>query len=172
MLTLTLFRHAKSSWDYPNLEDIDRPLTPRGEAAAPLMAANLAKHSIAPDLILCSPSQRTRQTIVLALPAFATRPEVDYADALYHAGVETLHAILRHVPAAARSVMIVGHNPGLQSFAMHLIGSGEPKALHAIAGKFPTSGAAVITFDAKDWSKIKRASGHLDMFVTPRMLEG
>ena len=75
MLTLTLFRHAKSSWATPGLPDFDRPLAPRGEEAAPLMAAFLAESGLAPDLVLCSSARRTRETLDLALPAFKTRAE-------------------------------------------------------------------------------------------------
>ncbi len=170
MLTLTLFRHAKSSWDFPSLDDFNRPLNERGEKAAPRMAAFLAEKNLVPDLVLCSSSQRTRQTLDLALPAWKPKPKIDYSEALYHATAPTMLAILRDAPAKAKRVMIIGHNPGMESFATQLIGSGDKTDRLAIATKFPTAGAAVITFDVKSWADIKPASGKLEFFATPKQL--
>ena len=170
MLTLTLFRHAKSSWDFPNLDDFDRPLNERGEKAAPRMAAFLAENDLVPDLVLCSSSQRTRQTLHLALPSWKPKPKIDYSEALYHATAPTMLAILRDTPAKAKHVMIIGHNPGMESFATQLIGSGDKKDRMAIATKFPTAAAAVIAFDAKSWADIETGRGALQLFMTPRQL--
>ncbi len=170
MLTLILFRHAKSSWDDPTLEDFDRPLTARGKKAAPKMAAHLAKQGFVPDLILCSASLRTRQTLDLALPAFAPKPKVDYAAALYEASLPTLLAIVRDAPEDARKLMVIGHNPGLQSFALYLVGRGEPAMRRALAGKLPTAGIAAITFKAESWSGLQPGTGRLALFATPKRL--
>jgi phosphohistidine phosphatase len=170
MITLILFRHAKSSWDDPAVEDFDRPLAARGRNAAPKMAAHLAEQGLLPDLILCSASLRTRQTLALALPAFAPVPQVDYAEALYDASVATLLAIVRDAPANARKLMVIGHNPGLQSFANYLIGQGEPAVRRALAGKFPTAGIAAITFEAESWSGLQPGAGRLELFATPKRL--
>ena len=170
MLTLTLFRHAKSSWSFPTLDDFDRPLNARGEKAAALMAAFLAKCKLVPDLVLCSSAQRTRQTLDLALPAWEPSPEVDYSDALYHATAPTLLAILRDAPAEAKNVMIVGHNPGLEAFATQLIGSGDKRDRLILASKFPTAAVAVVAFDAEKWADIRPGEGHLSLFATPKQL--
>ncbi|MGF1621285.1 MAG: histidine phosphatase family protein [Rhodomicrobiaceae bacterium] len=168
---LILFRHAKSSWDFPELEDFDRPLSNRGQKAAPRMAAWLAETGLIPDHIICSASRRTRQTLDLALPFWKPTPTIDYAEALYHASPETLLTIAHDAPHAARDVMIVGHNPGLEAFATRMIGSGDKKTRLALASKFPTAAVAVITFETDSWAKIALASGHLAHFITPKQLK-
>jgi phosphohistidine phosphatase len=170
MLTLTLFRHAKSSWNHPALDDFDRPLAPRGEKAAPQMAAYLAERGLVPDLVLCSAARRARQTLALALPAWKAQPEIDDAKALYLASVPTMLGIIRATPADVRHLMIIGHNPGIEMFARLAIGSGEAKARRALAAKFPTAAVAVITWDRESWADMQPGGGHLKLFMTPRLI--
>ncbi|NIP89767.1 MAG: histidine phosphatase family protein, partial [Gammaproteobacteria bacterium] len=83
MKTLLLLRHAKSSWDDPSLEDFDRPLAPRGEKAAPVMAAYLASKGLRPDLVLCSPAARARQTWALVAQSLGDGIAVKELQSLY-----------------------------------------------------------------------------------------
>jgi phosphohistidine phosphatase len=170
MLTLTLFRHAKSSWAVTGLDDFDRPLSPRGVTSAPLMAGFLADRELAPDLVLCSTALRARQTLELALPAWRPAPDIDYDAALYHASTATLLTAARKAPDAARHVMIVGHNPGLHAFAGRLIGAGEARERRALTRKFPTAGVACIGFSGEGWAGIEPGTGELIAFATPRRL--
>lgn len=169
MLTLSLFRHAKSSWDNPALEDFDRPLSPRGLKSAPLMAAFMREHSVYPDLVLCSPARRTRDTLALVSNAIRA-PRTLYPAELYLSAPETILGYIRGVEQQVHYLMLVGHNPGLQSLAVNLIGSGDKEAFRALAAKFPTAGLAIITFDADAWRNIRSASGHLALFMTPKRL--
>ena len=84
MLTLSLLRHAKSSWKDPTLADHERPLNTRGQAEAPVMGKAMAEHGLDPDLVLCSTARRTRDTLALVLPELRTEPKVVYEDGLYH----------------------------------------------------------------------------------------
>jgi len=170
MLTLLLLRHAKSSWDDASLDDFDRPLAARGQAAAPRMGAYMAQQGLAPELILCSPAVRTRQTLELVLPHLAGGPTVVYEDSLYLAASSVLLARLRKIEGNVRQVMIVGHDPGMHGLALELAGAGDPEALQALAGKFPTGGLAVIAFRARHWAKVAPGKGRLDLFMTPKML--
>jgi phosphohistidine phosphatase len=170
MLTLSLLRHAKSNWDNPGAKDFDRPLAKRGEEAAPRMGAFMAKNGIAPELILCSPAVRTRQTLDLVLPQLAGTATVAYEEAFYLAAPSVLLARLRKVGAKVHHLMIVGHDPGMQGLATELSGSGDAEALEALARKFPTAGLAVIRFKAREWAKIEPGKGHLEIFITPKML--
>jgi phosphohistidine phosphatase len=171
MLTLTLFRHAKSSWTDASLDDFDRPLARRGEAAAPLMGAFLAERGLIPDLILCSGSRRTRQTLGLAFGVLKAQPETRFLDALYHATVPALLAIIHGAPSTAHHLMLIGHNPGLQALALDLIGGGDPTGRRGIAYKFPSAAIAVMTFDAPNWAAIRSAGAYLTIFMTPKQLE-
>lgn len=170
MRSLTILRHAKSSWADPSLADFDRPLATRGEKAAPLMGAFLAEHGLVPDLILCSSSQRTRQTLDLALTALSTRPETIFEDNLYHATVPALLRAIQGAPDAVQHLMVIGHNPGLQSLLLELTGSGSAEGRKGIAHKFPTCAIAVLTFEVVHWSDVQAGSGNLNIFITPRQL--
>jgi phosphohistidine phosphatase len=170
MLTLSLLRHAKSSWDDPGIEDFDRPLSERGREAAPRMGRFMAKHGIVPELILCSSSVRTRQTLDLVLPHLSPRPKVAYEDAIYLAAASVLLQHVRKDAGKARHVMVVAHDPGMHQLATELAGSGDPALIEALAGKFPTAGLAVIDFEAQAWAKVRRGAGRLRLFMTPKRL--
>ena len=170
MLTLSLFRHAKSSWDDAGVKDFDRALAPRGEEAAPRMGAFMAEHDIQPQLILCSPAVRTRQTLDLVLPHLGGDPTVVYEDGFYLASASQLLARVRKVEAKVRHIMIVGHDPGMHGLAVELAGSGAPKLMQALAAKFPTAGLAVLDFDVPAWPKVGPGIGQLRLFMTPKRL--
>jgi phosphohistidine phosphatase len=174
MLTVLLLRHAKSSWDTMSLPDYDRPLAKRGLKAAPLIGAEIARLGLRPDLILCSGAARTRETLALALPALGSpAPEVVHDDAIYMATPANLLTLLRKLPAGAsapKTVMIVGHNPGLEELAELLVGGGNDDARDLMAEKFPTGALAVFTFDAPSWTDIGLGQGKLAHFVTPARL--
>ena len=171
MLTLTLFRHAKSSWATPGLPDFDRPLAPRGEGVVPRMAAFLAENGLAPDFVLCSSARRTRETLDLALPAFKTSPKIDYDETLYHAPAPVMIGLIRQTPEEIRNLMILGHNPGLQALAIDLVGAGDTELRRAVTRKFPTAAIAAIGFDVPDWASIKPRGGTLTLFATPKLLK-
>ena len=173
MRTVLLLRHAKSSWDTMSLPDYDRPLAKRGQKAAPLMGAAIARLDLKPDLILCSGAARTRETLALALPALGTpEPEVIYDDAIYMATPTTIMALLRKPPGGEshKRVMIVGHNPGLEELSELLVGGGNAQAQEVMAEKFPTGALAVFTFDAPRWADIAHGDGKLTHFITPARL--
>ena len=170
MLTLSLLRHAKSSWDDPSIEDFDRPLNERGAEAAPRMGRFLARNAVLPELVLCSTSLRTRQTLDLVLPHLQPAPSVAYEDAIYLALASVLLQRLRKVAGKVAHVMIVAHDPGLHQLATELAGSGDPALLEALARKFPTGGLAVIDFEAQAWSKVRAGAGRLRIFVAPKQL--
>jgi phosphohistidine phosphatase len=174
MPTLLLLRHAKSSWADDGARDFDRALAPRGERAAPLMGAFMAQHELTPDLVLCSPAVRARETLDLVLGELTKKPVVQYADELYLASPREMVALLHALPIAAETgaperVMVVGHNPGFQTLARLLCQGGDEDGLAALAGKFPTAALAVIDFEGA-WGKIATGSGLLRLFATPRAL--
>lgn len=137
MALLYLLRHAKSSWDDPALADHDRPLAPRGRRNGAALAEHVTREGIAPDLVLCSTALRARETLALLLPALGGEAEIQLEDELYGATADELLARLRAVPAAVTSVLIVGHNPGLESLVARLAGGEAPDRL-------PTSGLVAI----------------------------
>ena len=171
MLTLSLLRHAKSSWSDARVKDFDRPLNERGLKAAPRMGSFMAARRLTPDLVLCSSAERARQTLKLVRPAFRTAPEVVCEEALYLAAPRALLKRIQQVGDEVRHLMLVGHNPGLQELALELAGAGPAAALDALTEKLPTAGLVVLTFDAGSWQEVKRGSGRLEAFMSPRRLE-
>lgn len=172
MLTLSLLRHGKSSWDDPDLDDFDRPLAKRGAKAAAAMGRYLARENLKPDLVLCSSAVRARATLALVLPELGLpAPEVVYDDALYLATPAVLLGRLRKLDGAVKHVLLVGHNPGLHALALELTGDGNRRNISALATKFPTAGLAVIGIPGGRWDALRPASGRLERFVTPREAE-
>jgi phosphohistidine phosphatase len=172
MLTLALLRHAKSSWSDPVALDRDRGLAARGIADAPLMGKAMAERGIDPDLVLCSSARRTRDTLALVLTELRVEPKVVYEDALYHATPEQMLEILHAIQPGANRVMLVGHNPEIQSFALDLVGSGAKNYQDRLRSKYPTAALAVINFDAGLWKSIAVNSGKLSLFLTPKDVRG
>lgn len=170
MLTLTLFRHAKSSWDHANLTDFDRPLNERGEHDALIMGRYLAEHKLIPDLVMCSAARRTRQTLDLASADWPVKPLTEYSEALYLATTDTMLGLLRNLEGHPAHVMIIGHNPGMHSFAMNMAGTGEADARYALSSKYPTAAIASITFDAENWPDVRSGKGTLRLFITPKQV--
>lgn len=172
MLTLSLLRHAKSSWISPSLPDQDRPLNARGLADAPLMGRAMAKHGIDPSLVLCSSARRSRDTLALVLPELKVEPRVIYEDALYHASASEMLRTLRGVGTDTKSVMLVGHNPEIHALALDLIGPGAQSLKMRLLEKLPTTGFVVIAFPFESWQQVTVNSGELKLFLTPKILAG
>ena len=142
MAILYVLRHAKSSWDDPALADHDRPLAPRGRRNAAALAEHVAQERIVPALILCSTALRARETLAALLPALDGESEIRLEDDLYGASAEGLLARLRTVPEAATSVLLVGHNPGLEDLVGRLAGDEAPERLPTAALATIESGEA------------------------------
>jgi phosphohistidine phosphatase len=170
MLTLSLLRHAKSSWKNPSLPDRERPLASRGIADAPMMGRTMTERGIDPELVLCSSARRTVDTLALVLPELKVEPKVEYEDALYHASPAEMLEMLRAIQPGASRVMIVGHNPEIQRLALDLIGSGSKHMRDRLQEKYPTAGLVVINFTAGLWSSVDVNSGSLNLFLAPRDL--
>jgi phosphohistidine phosphatase len=171
MLTLSLLRHAKSSWKNPTLPDHDRPLNSRGKTEAPLMGKAIAKHGLDPDLVLCSTARRASDTLDLVLPELKAEPKVVYEDGLYHGTPAEMLAILQSVPPNVHQILLVGHNPELQTFALDLIGPGPKHLKDRIEAKFPTAALVVMRFAASAWKDIGMNSGKIELFLTPGDVE-
>ncbi|MEU6339467.1 histidine phosphatase family protein [Streptomyces sp. NPDC046977] len=163
---LVLLRHAKSAWP-PDVPDHDRPLGARGRRDAPAAGRWLRENKHIPDLVVCSTAVRTRETWELAAGALGARaePQVAYDERLYAATARALLDVLRETPDSVRTVLLVGHNPGVQDLALRLAGGGASEALLRAADKFPTSALAVLTA-AVPWPALDQA--HLDDFAIPR----
>ena len=170
MRQLLLLRHAKSSWDDPSLPDHARPLNARGRRAAQAMAAAMRDLGLSPDVVLVSSARRTLQTLEAVSP-FPDSPLVEPMDDLYLAPWPRLLEILRRAPETARSVMLIGHNPGLQDLALALVGAagmstGPAAAARRMADGYPTCALAEFTI-ATPWQDLAEGGGRLVRFLVP-----
>ena len=160
---LLLLRHAKSSWDDPALADHDRPLAPRGRRAAQLIGEHLRRERVPVSLVICSSALRARETLELVGPPGEVRIEPQ----LYGASAEQLLKRVRQLPEKVDTVMLVGHNPGIQELAVRLAGEDA-----GLAGqKFPTGALSTLTF-AGPWRGLEAGGAQLAGFARPRELEG
>jgi phosphohistidine phosphatase len=165
---LFVLRHAKSSWDDPGLDDHERPLAPRGRRAVQAIAAHLSAAGIESELVLCSSSRRTRET----LEGIAVGGEHVIEPALYSYSTEEIVERLRRVPEHVSSAMLIGHNPGLQMLVLRLTnhdrdGNADPDR-DEVKRKFPTGALATLAFDC-DWSELAPGRVRLEAFVTPKV---
>jgi len=170
MRQLLLLRHAKSSWDDPMLPDHARPLNARGRRAALAMAAAMRELGLSPDVVLVSSARRTLQTLEAIAP-FADSPLIEPMDDLYLAPWPRLLELLRRVPETARSVLLIGHNPGLQDLALALTGAkgmagSSAAAARRMAEGFPTCALAEFSI-ATPWHDLEEGGGRLIRFLAP-----
>lgn len=174
MRQLLLLRHAKSSWNDASIPDRDRPLNPRGRRSAEVIRHAMRDLGLAPDVVLVSTARRTMETLE-ALEPWDDTPLVEPMDSLYLADPMQLIAALHTVAETVRSVLVIGHNPGLHDLALTLAG---PRAIagsglneRALAAGFPTGALAEFVV-AGSWWELREGGGKLVRFLTPRMLEG
>lgn len=169
MRQLLLLRHAKSSWDDPMLADHARPLNARGRRAAQAMASAMRDLGLSPDVVLVSSARRTLQTLE-AISPFADSPLIEPMDDLYLASWPRLLELLRQVPETARSVLLIGHNPGLQDLALALAGAkgmtGAAASARRMAEGFPTCALAEFHV-ATPWRGLEEGGGRLIRFLVP-----
>ncbi|HJW41239.1 MAG TPA: histidine phosphatase family protein [Rhizomicrobium sp.] len=174
MKRLLLLRHAKAVPAEPGMEDHERGLLPRGRQDALKIGRYLAKEDLEPEVILASTSRRTAETTDLLTGELPGTQRVDYLEGLYLAEPEVILSIVRLAPDKAASLMVVGHNPGLEHVATFLarepVKRKERDRFDAIEEKFPTAALAVLEFDVARWRDVAAGEGALKDFVRPRDL--
>jgi phosphohistidine phosphatase len=173
MLRLLLLRHAKAVQDSSE-GDFARPLNPRGRSDAVKMGRALDTHAYIPELVLCSPAKRTAETLELVLPELAKTPQVEFLKSLYLASPRKIFDAVCDTIQDVKTVMAVGHNPGMEDLADKLARRPQSKteAAHrgAMREKFPTCALAVLDFDAAKWSEVEPGTGALTDFLRPKEL--
>lgn len=168
MRHLMLLRHAKSDWSATGTADHDRTLNARGRSAATRMGKYMAKQMLIPVRILCSTATRTRETCALLTAKFPRQVPVDFEDRLYEAAPETIVDLIAATPQNVRSLLVIGHNPGMQLAALSLCENGHSEHRAKLAEKYPTAALAIIDFETGTWTAVKSEPGHLERFVVPR----
>lgn len=174
MRQLLLLRHAKSSWDDRDLSDHARPLNPRGKQAATAIRGAINDLGLEPDLVLVSTARRTQETLA-ALEPWTETPLIEPMDSLYLATAPTLMAAVRDVKETVRSVLVVGHNPGLHEFAITLVGAHAMtlgnEQMRRLAESYPSGALAEFSVPGP-WGSLAEGAGRLVRFIAPRDLPG
>jgi phosphohistidine phosphatase len=165
MKTLYIVRHAKSSWDNPDISDFERPLNDRGKRDAPRMAKRLKEKDFRPDLVISSPAKRaysTAKRICEILEYAKTNIKTDRR--LYHAEEHTMLSVLRETKNKFNTVMMVGHNPGLTDFVNALFMDDD----YIDIANVPTCGSVAFTFDTDDWASVDFGKGKFLFYDYPK----
>lgn len=163
MKTLTLVRHAKSSWKDSRLKDRERPLNKRGERDAPRMGQRIEAAGIRPSLILSSPAERAWVTAKIVADAIGYPIEfLQREEELYLASLDDLLDVVAAQDPGFNNLMVVGHNPGLTEFANFL----SP----GVTNNVPTAGVVSVSFEADDWQLYDRPAIELLLYDYPKRI--
>lgn len=172
MKRILLLRHAQSSQEDDAGRDFDRPLTRRGEGAAPLMGSHMAAAGWLPARVIVSAARRARDTVEGLWRDWPSRPPTLVEGDLYGAAPGDLMERLRRLPDDEDSVLLVGHNPAIQQTALDLAGDGDAEAYAAMRAKFPPAALAVLDADVGRWADLGPGAADLAAFVRPQDLAG
>lgn len=170
MKTLTLLRHAKSSWDDTVQRDFDRPLNRRGRKAARAVGQEMRAQGMEFDRVIASPAVRVIETLADVSDGYGRAIEPEYDERIYLALTSTLLELVQDTDEGVDRLLLVGHNPGLESLAILLSRDGDP-VRREIAVKYPTSTLAQIAFPVDSWGAVREGSGSISRFIRPRDLD-
>lgn len=166
---LLILRHAKSDWDSGAASDFDRPLAKRGKKDAPKIGAWLYREGLIPDHTVSSPAERARQTALKVCKALEIdKKKISWETAVYEAGLEDLLEVLSGCPKKAATVLLVGHNPGLELLVRFLVGDDLDRP--ADGKLLPTAALARLEMP-KDWSRLEHGCANLVSLTRPKSLD-
>jgi len=171
MRCLLLMRHAKAERLEAGRSDFDRVLAPRGRTDAKTIGGYLVRHRSIPDRVVVSPAARTRETWTRAAGTFGQVPAVTFEDRLYNASAAAILDVIRQTTNSVGTLLVIGHNPGLQELGAMLIATGDVDARERLGREFPTSALATISFAVENWSSVHARGGRLEHFITPKWLK-
>lgn len=176
MKTLSLLRHAKSSWDDPAQRDFDRPLNTRGRKAARTIGEWMAREGLAFDAVLASPARRVQETLDEVAagyggPLSGTTGSVQTDRRVYMASAACLFALLHETDDGIGHLLLVGHNPGLEDLLLQATSHIDTSLRRAAYEKYPTATFASLEFATGHWAAVDEGQAHLSRFIRPRDLD-
>jgi len=172
MKLLGLFRHAKSDWHDARARDFDRGLNARGQKGAEAMGRHIVEHGVPWQRILASPAVRCAETIELSSRAVGREVPVVWDRRIYLASSVILAEVLHEVPDSVESVLMVGHNPGLEDLIFDLVPDDGTSPLRAVVeDKFPTAAFAVLECDVESWADLHDGCARLVHLKRPRDID-
>lgn len=172
MKRLVILRHAKSSWDDAVRRDFDRPLDAKGRRAAEAMGRHMRETGVAFDRAVASPARRVIETLEAVSDGYGEEISPEWEERVYLASDLTLFEIVREAPDEARSVLLSGHNSGLEDLVLLLVPEDKRDEKRAsVAEKFPTCSLAIIDCAIGSWADLEPGRGTLIEFTRPRDLD-
>ncbi len=169
MKQLMILRHAKAAPEDFYADDHARALNERGREAASAVAEYMVNKNLQPGLVFCSTARRTQETWEILSTTLQVPPSnIHYDKRLYLASAGDIVTFVQATQSPEKSLLLIGHNPGLHVLALELAGSGDA-ALHTkLRQNFPTAALAVLRFEVENWADIAVGEGTLTHFVTPK----
>jgi phosphohistidine phosphatase len=171
MKRLTLLRHAKSGDDGTVARDFDRPLNAKGRRAARAIGRHMRDQDLRFDAVLASPAARVAETLREVEAAYGPGLEPRWEKKLYLATPDDLLDLVHEAPAEAGSLLLVGHNPGLEQLVLRLVPHGADDVRSEVEIKYPTASLAEMVFPVERWDQVSDGGGDLVRFVRPRDLD-
>jgi phosphohistidine phosphatase len=172
MKILGLFRHAKSDWHDAKVRDFDRPLNGRGRNGARVMGRAIVQYGQQWDRIIASPAVRSAETIEIASGGAPGLLPINWDRRAYLASSATLIDVLREQDAALGSILLVGHNPGLEDVIFDLVpDDGTSPMRDVVEEKFPTATFAVLELDIDDWADLAEGTARFVHLMRPRDMD-
>lgn len=167
MKTLLVLRHAKASQDTSSGVDFDRPLKPRGHRQSLDLGRMMRDRQLTFDAIVASRAVRVVETISGIAEGSGHALAPVYDKRLYNASPETLLEIIREADERAESLLVIGHNPGLQHLLLHVADDDRDGLRDAIAASYPTAALAELQLSVEHWRDIGRRSGRIVSLIRP-----
>jgi len=172
MKTLTLLRHAKSSWDDPVARDFDRAVNARGIAGAKLIGGYMRREGLDYDHVIASPAVRCTETLDHLTEGLGRSLHPTWDRRVYLASCVTLLDLVNEAPDDADRLLLCGHNPGLEDLILLLVPDrGGDERRDAVEEKFPTAALAELEFEVDRWAQVKKGGGRIVRLVRPRDLD-
>lgn len=171
MKILTLLRHAKSTWDDPVARDFDRPLNKRGQRAARTVGQAMRASGLRFDEVIASPAARVVETLREVGAGYGVDLPATFDRRVYLAPCSTLLDIVQHADDDNATLLIVGHNPGLETLALALTADDDRGLRGEIAVKYPTAALAEISLPVSHWRDVAEGVGTIVRFLRPRDLD-
>lgn len=169
MKTLTVLRHAKSTWDDPVARDFDRPLNRRGRKAARTIGREMQSLGLRFDRVLASPAVRVVETLADVGEGYGQALAPEFDKRVYLASAETLLEFVQGAADEVAALLLVAHNPGLENLVLLLAGEGALRS--EVLVKYPTATLAEISLPVDHWSEVREGIGTLARFIRPRDLD-
>jgi phosphohistidine phosphatase len=171
MTILTVMRHAKSSWDQPNVADFDRTLNERGRKAARRVGRELKHRRIRFDRVIASPAVRVRETLTGLADGYGALPDTHFDPQIYGASLSSLFELVRQIPGTVHAPLFVGHNPGLQQLVLELASDDGRELRSEVEAGLPTAAVVLLELPAVRWDEVEPNRGTIRELILPRELD-